>query len=116
VDDVKHKRFLWGVALAWAPSIPTMIGLGYALRGIGGSSATGVGVVAGGFAEGYVLVGMAATLICEAVAMVLLFRAFSPGHGLRAAFSALSICVSGLMLLLFCLSVWLLWFESRHRF
>jgi hypothetical protein len=45
-DELKHKRFLWGAALAWAPSIPLMIGLGYAFVGIGNSKATGLAVVA----------------------------------------------------------------------
>jgi hypothetical protein len=93
-----------------------MIGLGYTFRGIGNTKATGIAAVAGGFVEMYVLLGMSATLICEVGAMALLFRAFSPGHGLRSAFSALSICVSGLIILLFCLSLWLFWFESHHRF
>ena len=93
-----------------------MIALGYVLWGIAGSRATGIAAVAGGFAEGYALMGMAATLICEVSAMVLLLRAFSRGHGVRSAFSALSICVSGLMILLFCLSLWLIWFARHHAF
>jgi len=64
----------------------------------------------------YILLGLAATLICEVSAMVLLFRAFSRGHGVRSAFSVLSICVSGLMLLFFSLSLWLFWFQGHHRF
>jgi hypothetical protein len=76
-EELKRKRFLWGVALAWAPSIPTMIGLGYVFVGIAGSKATGVAAVAGGFAEMYVLIGLASTLACEVSAMVLLFSAFS---------------------------------------
>ena len=72
--------------------------------------------MAGGFAEAYVLVGLAATLICEVGALVLLFRAFSSGHGVRSAFSVLSICVSGFMILFFGLSLWLFWFESHHGF
>ena len=115
-DQLKQKRFLWGVALAWAPWVPMMIGLGYMFRGVAGSKATGIGAMAGGFAETYVLAGLAATLICEVSAMVLLFRA-SPGvHGLRSAFLLLSICAGGLMILLFDLSVGLLWFASHHRF
>ena len=116
MEDVKQKRFLWGVALAWVPSIPTMIGLGYVFWAIASSKATGIAVVAAGFAEGYVVIGMAATLICEVGAMVLLFRAFSRGHGVRSAFSVLSICVSGLMLLLFPLSIWLFWFVRHQTF
>jgi hypothetical protein len=114
-DELKQKRFLWGAALAWIPSVPMMIGFGYALRGIGNSKATGLAAIAGGFAETYITVGLAATLICES-AMALLFRAFSHGHGMRSAFSVLSICMSGLMILLFCLSLWLFWFARHHAF
>lgn len=116
MDELKQKRFLWGVALAWAPWVPTMIGLASAFRGISNTKATGLTAVAGGFTETYVLVGLAATLICEVSAMALLFRAFSRGHGVRSAFSVLSICMSGLMILVFCLSLWLFWFESHHTF
>jgi hypothetical protein len=116
VDELKQKRFLWGVALAWAPWVPTMIVFGYELRGIAGTKAIGLAVVAGGFVETYVMVGLAATVICEVSAMALLFRAFSRGHGVRSAFSVLSICMSGLMILVFCLSLWLFWFESHHIF
>ena len=115
-EELRQKRFLLGVALAWAPWIPTMIGLGYVFRGIWNSKATGAAAVAGGFVEMYVLVGLAATLICEVSAMALLFRAFSRGHGVRSAFSVLSIGVSGLMILLFAMSLWLFWFQSRHGF
>jgi hypothetical protein len=115
-DDLNQKRFLWGAALAWAPWVPMMISLAYVFRGIWNSKATGLAAVAGGFAEMYVLVGLAATLISEVSAMALLFRAFSRGHGVRSAFSVVSICMSGLMILLFGLSLWLFWFESHHRF
>ena len=93
-----------------------IISLGYVFRGMSNSKATGIAAVAGGFAEMYVLLGLAATLICEVSAMALLFRAFSRGHGARSVFSVLSICMSGLMILLFGLSLWLFWFESHHRF
>jgi hypothetical protein len=115
-DALKQKRFLWGVALAWAPWVPTLIGLRSVFTGISNTKATGLAALAGGFAEMYVMVGLVATVICEVSATVLLFRAFSAGHGVRSAFSALSICMSALMLLLFCLSLWLLWFASHHRF
>jgi hypothetical protein len=115
-DELKRKRFLWGAALAWAPWVPMMIGLSYAFVGINGSKATGLAAVAGGFAEMYVLVGIAATVICEVSAMALLFRAFSRGHAARSAFSVLSICISGLMMILFCLSLWLFWFAKHHTF
>jgi len=115
-DELKQRRFLWGVALAWAPWIPMMIGLGYAFVGVGNSKATGIAAVAGGFAEMYILLGLAATLICEVSAMALLFRAFSSGHGVRSALSVISICVSGLMMILFCLSIWMFWLARHHAF
>jgi hypothetical protein len=115
-DELRHERFLWGVVLAWAPWVPMMIGLSYLFRGMRNSKAIGVAAVAGGFAEGYVLVGLAATLICKIGAMALLFRAFSRGHVVRSVFSVLSICVSGLMILLFTLSLWMFWFQSHHAF
>ncbi|MGA2745134.1 MAG: hypothetical protein ABSE44_10620 [Candidatus Sulfotelmatobacter sp.] len=113
---MKQKRFFWGVALAWAPWVPMMIGLAYMFRGISNSRATGLAAVAGGFAEMFVTVGLAATLICEVGALALLFRAFSPGHALRGVFSVLSICMSGLMIVLFGLSVWVLWLQAHRTF
>jgi hypothetical protein len=93
-----------------------MIGLSYLFRGINGSKATGLGAVAAGFVDAYVMIGLAATLICEVGALALLSRAFSRGHSARSALSALSICVSALMFLLFVLSLWLFWFERHHTF
>ena len=116
MDDLKQKRFLWGVALAWAPWVPAMIGFASAFRGVSNTKATGLAAVAGGMAEMYALLGFAGTLICEVSAIALLFRAFSRGHGVRSAFSVLSICMSGLMIMLFCLSMWLFWFGNHHTF
>ncbi len=114
--DLRQKRFVWGTVLAWAPWVPMTIGLASVFRGISNSKATGLGAVAGGFAEGYVWFGLASTLICEVSALVLLFRTFSGGHAARSALSAFSICMSSLMILLLCLSLWLFWFASHHRF
>ncbi len=114
--DQSRKRFLWGVALAWVPGIPILIGFRDAFIGINNSKATGLAAVAGGLAETYVTVGLAATLICEVWAMTLIFRSFSRGHGLRSAFSILTLCMSGLTLILFCLSLWLFWLLSHHRY
>jgi hypothetical protein len=113
VEDLKKKRFVLGVLLAWVPWIPTLIGIGSAFWGISEQKATGLGVVAGGLPEMFVLSGIGAILISQVAAMVLLFRAFSPGHSARTLFSVLSVCLSGLMLLLVGLSLWLLWFRTR---
>jgi hypothetical protein len=116
VDELKKRRFFWGVMLAWAPWIPILIGLGNALIGISRQKETGIGVVAGGLTELFVVWGIGAILIGQVSAIILLFRAFSPGHWMRGLFSVLSICVSGMMLLLVGLFFWLSWFETHHRF
>jgi len=76
LDELKKRRFLWGVALASAPWIPALIGIGYAFRGITEQKATGLGAVVGGLSESFVLAGMGAILIGEVVAIILLCRAF----------------------------------------
>jgi len=72
--------------------------------------------VAGGLTGLFVVWGIAAILIGQTAAIVLLFRAFSPGHWMRSFFSVLSICFSGLMLLLVGLFFWLTWFQTHHNF
>ncbi len=116
VEDLKKKRFLWGAGLAWAPWIPTLIGIGYGLRGIWEDKATGLGVVAAGLTELFAVFGIGAILVVQVAAIVLLSRAFSPGHWLRSLFSVLSICLSGLMLLLVGFFFWVSWFRSQHNF
>ena len=115
-NNQSQKHFLWGAALAWAPAIPMIIGFGYAFIGINNSKATGLAAVAGGLAATHVMVGLAATLICEVWAMTLIFRSFAHGHGLRSAFSVVSLCTSALTLTLFFLSLWLFWFQIHHRY
>jgi hypothetical protein len=115
VDDLKKRRFLWGVVLAWAPWIPTLIGIAYAFW-ISGQKATGLGAAAGGLGEIFVLYGVAAILVGQIAAIVLLSRAFSPGHCARSLFSVVSICFSGLMLLLVGIFLWFSWFQTHHNF
>ena len=116
MDELKKKRVLWGVLLAWAPWIPILIGLGNTLIHISREKATGIGAVAGGLTEIFVVWGIGTILIGQVGAMVLLFRAFSPGHWMRGLFSVLSICLSALMLLLIGLFLWLSWFQKHHSF
>jgi hypothetical protein len=114
MDPVKKNQFLWGVLLAWTPWLPTIIGLGNALRGISAEKATGLGAVAGALAETFILVGLLATVAFEVAAIILLLRAFERGHWLRSLFAAFSICLGGLMLLLLSLFLWLSWFQMHH--
>lgn len=116
MDELKKKRFLWGVALTWAFWVPTLIGLSNVFRDMSREKATGLAAVAGGLAEMFVMCGIGATLIGQVAAIVLLFRAFSPGHWTRSLFAVLSIGLSGLMLLFVGLFLWLMWFQSHRTF
>lgn len=113
MDDPTKKRFLLGVLLAWAPWVPTLIGLGYALRGISSTKATGLAAVAGGFAEMLVLWGITTMLISQIVAIVWLWRSFSRNNALRNLVGAASICMSGLMLALMVFFVRSVWWLRR---
>jgi hypothetical protein len=115
-DELKKRRFLWGVVLAWTPWLPILIGLGHTLLGISRQKATGIGAVAGGVTELFVVWGIAAILIGQVTAISFLFRAFSAGHWMRSLLSVLSICLSGLMLILLGLFLWLSWFQAHHSF
>jgi hypothetical protein len=116
VDELKRRRFLLGVGLAWTPWISTLVGIGYTFRGIWEQKATGLGAVAGGLSETFVLYGIGAILLVQIAAIVLLFRAFSPGHWARSLFCVVSICMSGLMLLLVGFFLWFSWFQTHHNF
>jgi len=58
-DTLNKKRFLWGLLLAWAPWVPTVIGIGYLFVGLSDSKATGLAVVVGGMVELLVWWGIA---------------------------------------------------------
>jgi hypothetical protein len=114
MDALKKRRALWGVLLAWTPWLPIIIGLGSAFRGIAAEKATGIAVVAGGLMEAFLLFGLLATFVFEVAAIILLARAFESGHWLRNLFLGVSLCLSGLMLLLFGAFLWLRWFQMHH--
>ncbi len=116
MDELKKKRFLWGALLAWAPWIPILIGLGNTLIHISKEKAAGICAVAGGLTEIFVVWGIGAILIGQVASMVLLSRAFSPGHWMRSLFSVLAICLSALMLLLVGLFRLLSWSQAHHAF
>ena len=114
MDQAANKRFLWGLALAWLPWIPTLVGLGNAFRGISTEKATGLGAVAGGLAEGFVLWGVATMIISQVVAITWLSRTFSREHQMRNVVCALSIGLCGLTLILVAGFLWTAWFLARH--
>jgi hypothetical protein len=100
-DDVKEKRLLWGVLLAW---VPFFFFVFPAIFEISTQKATGLGAVAGGLASS--TFGLAAGVVFEVTAIVLLLRAFSRGHPTRTFFSVISICCSGLTLAILGLCLW----------
>jgi hypothetical protein len=113
VADANTKRFLTGVALAWVPWVPTIAGLVYAFRGISDTKAVGLGAVAGGLGESFVLWGIITMVIAQIAAIVWLGKSFSPAHGWRNVISVVSIVFSGLMLVLVCLFVASVWLSHR---
>ena len=114
MEELQKKRFLWGVFLAWLPWIPTLIGLRYAFRGISEQKATGLGALAGGLAEMFVVWGIGTMIISQVAAIIWLCRAFSGEHWMRNVISALSICLSGLMLVVVVFFLWFAFFLARR--
>jgi hypothetical protein len=114
VDELKKRRFLWGVALAWVPWIPILMGVGHAFKGISEQKATGLGAIVAELTEVFVVCGVGAFLIGQII--ILLSRAFLSGHWVRSLFSVLSLCLSGVMLLLVGLFSWLTWFSPSGNF
>jgi hypothetical protein len=102
------------VALVWTPWIPILIGFGYAFHGMLGAKATGIGAVAGGLNEIFVSYGVAATLLAQVFAIVFLCRTFASGRSLRNFFSIVSLCLSGFMIVMVVLFLWLTWSWSHH--
>lgn len=113
-DEAKQKRFVWGLALAWAPWVPMIIGFGYMFRGILGSRATGLAAVAGGFAEVFFLWGIATMLVSQIGAIVWLSPSLSREHVGRSVVSGFSICLSLFMLTFAFFLAWFYWYHARH--
>jgi hypothetical protein len=116
MDGVKQKWFLWGAALAWAPWIPTIFGVGNTLRGVSSEKATGLAAVAGGVVEMFALYGIVDLVVAEVAAIFFLWRAFERGHWIRSCFAGLSICLSGMMVLLSAFFLWFVWFRPHPPF
>jgi hypothetical protein len=113
-DERKRKYFLWGTILTWTLSVPVVIGIFQAIRGISEAKATGVGAIVSGLAEAYVVFGLILALILPVGAIVLLCKSFSEGHWARALFSLLYICGSALTLAFAGLFVWLFFIYLPH--
>jgi hypothetical protein len=83
----KRNRFILGMVLAWVPFLPLV----NVFRGLSENKATGVGAVAGGFAEVGATYFLLLAPVCIVAAFVLLLRSFSRGHPLRTFFAVVSL-------------------------
>lgn len=108
-DDRKRKRFFWGLALAWLPFIPLLVGLANTFRGMSQQKATGIGAVAGGISEMGVLYVLTLAPILTISAMVLLLRSLSKAHPLRNIWAVISVCWGALMIAVLALFFWLVY-------
>ena len=115
MDELAKKRFLWGALLAWMPTavLLTLV-LPNMFREFANQRQTGLGAIAGGLSEYFLTFGLVATLAFSIISIVLLLRSFSRGHWLRSLFSALSICLSMLLIALCSLYIWVMFF-LQHR-
>src|ERR1017187_4999560 len=115
-DEIERKRFLWGVCLAWTPFLFLIIHTAIdAFNGIAREKATGLAAVAGGLVEFFSTFGLAAVLVFEVAAVILLLRTFSEGRPVRALFSVISIGCSGFTLAILGLFLWLFVFRPIFR-
>lgn len=114
-NDARKKRyFLWGTALTWILSIPVVLGIFSAFRGIQQEKATGLAAVAGAISEMYATLGLVLGFVIPVGAIVLLVKSFSGGHRMRTLFSVLYICWSAFSLVLAGLFVWVVFIYMPH--
>lgn len=111
-----RNKFRSGMLLAWIPLlffiVPTAIGIISAFVSTTNQRATGLGAVAGGFAEVLATFGLVAVVGSEVAAIVMLRRTLSRSRPLRTVVAIISVCCSGMLLSLVGL---FLWFATVHR-
>ena len=100
--------------LAWAPWLAMVPGLWSMFIGINSSKATGLAAVAGGMAEALVWWGLATLVAAQLVALIWLVRCFSKQDTFHNLISFVSICASGMMLILVCGFLWLAHFIAHQ--
>lgn len=105
-QDLSKKRFCWGIALVWLPSVPIILTAVNSFRRISEQKAIGLGAVAGGLVEIYLPVVILLTVGVEVAAIVLLIRSFSRFQVGRTLVSVLSIGWSMLVIASFGLLIW----------
>ena len=93
---------------------PALPGLFNVAREVANQKQTGLGAVAGGFAEYFATFGLLVAFACSATAIGLLLRSFSTGHWVRGVLSFVSILVSTLLIMMFGFFVWIVFFLQRR--
>ena len=77
VDDRTKARFVNGLLLAWIPFVFFFAPMAVTfVRELSPQKATGLGAVAGGLSEGLITFGLAAIVVTQVGAIVLLARSF----------------------------------------
>ena len=103
------NKFRLGMLLAWIPLLFFIVPTAIAIIGAFISMAnhvTGVGAVAGGFAEVLATFGLVVALGSEIAAIVMLLRTLSRSHPFRTVVSIVTVCCSALLLSLIGLFFW----------
>jgi hypothetical protein len=112
--DPEKKRFVWGIALAWVPMMLTIVPtLFSAFRGIGQEKATGLGAIAGSFAEAMVTFGLLSFVVCQIAGIVLLAGGIRREQWGRSMTAVVTIVCSVGILALTSLATWWLWHLRR---
>jgi hypothetical protein len=107
IPGSRRRRFVWGLILVWAPAVPLIIGMSNVFRGISENKATGLGAVAVGLIEAYLIFGFIAAIAFQAGGIVLLAKSFSEGGRARAFLSLMSIAWGMFALFLAGVFLWL---------
>jgi hypothetical protein len=101
-----NKLFIWGIILAFIPSIGLLLGVFNGLRGISNQNATGLGAVAGGFEEAFVTTGALAAILLPIIVIVMLIKSLSGSSSFRKFVSVVSIGWCALLLVFCVASLW----------
>jgi hypothetical protein len=108
--DLDKKRFAWGLGLTWVPVLVAVVpGFISAFRGIGQEKATGLGAVAGGYAESLAMFGIVAFVMCQVAAIVLLARGVKRDQWGRSMVAVVSIVCSVVILSVTAFMTYWLW-------
>jgi hypothetical protein len=84
----------------------------HALREVSETKATGLGAVAGGFAEIYSVFGLVLALLIPFAAIVLLAKSLADGRRTRSFLAVSSICWCALMI---AIPAWTMWFVLDNQ-